>query len=233
MGVPPRARSTSNQRPRWRRTRVASGQTIGPQRNAGRGAGCRAHATGVRSVQHVLEQHVRPAPRRGPDRDAGAGSRSGSSQEPGPGLCSTAPHPAPAGFDRLDGAGGGGRPHAVWANAGPRIDEAQRPRRPSWTEGGEPLPLAPYDDTWLPPTGRAPSCCGLYEQSLRIFAYRVSEAAIPVDRIAGRVLDCRWRRPGLALGPVRQPGARSPSRPWSRHQGHHELDCRTPGTSAR
>ena len=46
----------------------------------------------------------------------------------------------------------------------------------------------PYDDTWLPPTGGPPSYCGLYEQSLEIFASRVSEATIPVERIAGQVL---------------------------------------------
>lgn len=38
----------------------------------------------------------------------------------------------------------------VWANVGPGIDDAQRPLRSSWTEGGEPLPFVPYDDTWLP-----------------------------------------------------------------------------------
>ena len=76
----------------------------------------------------------------------------------------------------------------LWANVGPGIDEAQRPQRSSWTEGGEPLPFVPYDDTWLPPTGGAPAYCGLYEQSLKIFASRVSEAAIPEERITGRIL---------------------------------------------
>jgi dienelactone hydrolase len=45
----------------------------------------------------------------------------------------------------------------VWANVGPGIDDAQRPLRSSWTEGGEPLPFVPYDDTWLPQlAGRRP-----------------------------------------------------------------------------
>jgi hypothetical protein len=41
----------------------------------------------------------------------------------------------------------------VWANVGPGIDEAQWPLRSSRTEGGEPLPFVPYNDTWLPPAG--------------------------------------------------------------------------------
>lgn len=49
-------------------------------------------------------------------------------------------------------------------------------------------PFVPYDDTWLPQAAGPPSYCDLYELSLKIFAARVREAAIPVERIAGRVL---------------------------------------------
>ena len=77
----------------------------------------------------------------------------------------------------------------VWANVGPGINGAHQPYRSSWTEGGVPIPFVPYDDTWvLSSVGGQAVYRGLYEQSLRAFPTRVHEAAIPVERIAGRVL---------------------------------------------
>jgi len=77
----------------------------------------------------------------------------------------------------------------VWANVGPGIDGAHQPYRSSWTEGGVPIPFVPYDDTWVLSSGGGQAVYrGLYEQSLRAFPTRVHEAAIPVERIAGRIL---------------------------------------------
>jgi len=85
-------------------------------------------------------------------------SRSGSSQEPGPGLAQRL-------LTLLLLALTGLTSQAVVAaltlsgpTPVPRIDEAQRPRRPSWTEGGEPLPLAPTTTPGCPQlAGRRPA----------------------------------------------------------------------------
>lgn len=76
----------------------------------------------------------------------------------------------------------------VWANVGPGLDGAAYPQRSSWTECGVPLPFVPYDDSWVPARSDRPAYRGLYERSLARFAAEVPAAAIPVERISGRVL---------------------------------------------
>ena len=77
----------------------------------------------------------------------------------------------------------------VWGNLGPGLDGQDRPYRSSWTVDGNPLPFVPYDDRWSAPTGQdPPAYVGLYEQSLERFHAEASDAAIPCESIAGKVL---------------------------------------------
>jgi len=77
----------------------------------------------------------------------------------------------------------------VWANVGPGRRQAPAHGRSSWSADGHPLPFVPYDPAWTSTTiSGLPSYRGLYEQSLRTFAERVSAATIPVEQITADVL---------------------------------------------
>ena len=56
-----------------------------------------------------------------------------------------------------------------------------------WTLGGVPLPYVPFDDGWVSDS-EVPAYVGLYEASRRRFPDRLTEAAIPVERIQQLVL---------------------------------------------
>lgn len=148
----------------------------------------------------------------------------------------------------------------VWANSGVGADGAGWPLRSSWTFGGAPLPFVPYDVSQLPAQSDGPVPYRAYhETSLRVFADRVPEAAIPIERTRAKVLlvagrdDALWpsdwfaerlaerrRAAGLSVTVVIEddaghrtllPGETTPRSVINLHGGTDEADARL-GTRA-
>jgi uncharacterized protein len=76
----------------------------------------------------------------------------------------------------------------VWANLGPGLDGRTTPRRSSWTWQGTPVPFVPYDETWKEPSPPPVAYRSHYEQSLKTFPDKASEAAIAIERSKAQVL---------------------------------------------
>jgi hypothetical protein len=89
--------------------------------------------------------------------------------------------------DRVDGVVAVSPSSVSWANVGVGLDGEMTPARSSWSWCGEPLPFVPYDPAWVDPDPPV-SYRALYESSLVVFADRVAEASIPVERAQAKIV---------------------------------------------
>ncbi len=89
--------------------------------------------------------------------------------------------------DRVDGVVALSPSSVSWANVGAGLDGQLTPARSSWSWCGEPLPFVPYDPGWVDPDPPV-SYRALYESSLVVFADRVAEASIPVERARAKIV---------------------------------------------
>lgn len=76
----------------------------------------------------------------------------------------------------------------VWSNIGTGLDRHTEAVRSSWTLDGTPLPFVPYEEPVPLVADGPPAYRCWYEHSLLSNTARAVDAAIPVERITGRVV---------------------------------------------
>jgi uncharacterized protein len=92
---------------------------------------------------------------------------------------------------------------------GPCLDGRSEPPRSLWARAGQPLPFLPYSQDWKPDTT---SLRPLVRAQPAMHLERAAEAAIPIERFAGRPR-CRRRRPEVGRPPLRSQPLGTPGSP--------------------